>query len=124
MNHLASAGSKGMLDIVRQREESDKPTIKPGALVLILVKCQHFTFKITPYIFTLSVKLDPLSLSRKVREGLADVISMHEMLTNQILLFHSETVATPWLQYVCELITSARHSLTFLEGERGSSLID
>jgi len=35
-----------------------------------------------------------------VREGLADVISMHEMLTNQILLFHSETVTTPWFQYV------------------------
>ena len=40
------------------------------------------------------------SSPRKVREGLADVISMHEMLTNQILLFHFETVATPWLQYV------------------------
>ena len=38
---------------------------------------------------------DHLLLSRKVREGLADVIS-HEMLTNQILLFHCET---PWLQY-------------------------
>ena len=25
---------------------------------------------------------------------------MHEMLTNQILLFHFETVAAPWLQYV------------------------
>ena len=25
---------------------------------------------------------------------------LHEMLTNQILLFHFETVATPWLQYV------------------------
>jgi len=29
---------------------------------------------------------------------------MHEMLTNQILLFHSETVATPWLQYVRTLV--------------------
>ena len=47
-----------------------------------------------------SIKPDHLSPSRKVREGLADVISMHEMLTNQILLFHFETVATPWLQYV------------------------
>ena len=28
------------------------------------------------------------------------LVSMHEMLTNQILLFHFETVATPWLQYV------------------------
>ena len=36
-----------------------------------------------------SMKLDPLSPSRKVREGLAD----------QILLFNFETVATPWLQY-------------------------
>ena len=36
--------------------------------------------------------------SQKVREDLADVVSMHEMLTNQILLFHFETViATPWL---------------------------
>ena len=25
---------------------------------------------------------------------------MHELLTNQILQFHFETVATPWLQYV------------------------
>ena len=41
-----------------------------------------------------------VDLSRKVREGLADVISIHEMLTNQILLFDFETVATPWLQYV------------------------
>ena len=32
--------------------------------------------------------LDPLSPSR---EGLADVISIHEVLTNQILLFHFET---------------------------------
>ena len=34
-----------------------------------------------------------------LQEGLADVISLHEMLANQILLFHSETVATTWLQY-------------------------
>ena len=45
-------------------------------------------------------KPDHLSPSRKVRDGLADVISTHDMLTNQILLFHFETVATPWLQYV------------------------
>ena len=32
-----------------------------------------------------------LSPSREVREGLADIISMHEMLTNQ---FHSENVTT------------------------------
>ena len=32
------------------------------------------------------MKLVPLSPSREVREGLADVISIHEMLTNQILL--------------------------------------
>ena len=43
--------------------------------------------------------------SRRVRDGLADVISMHEMLTNQILLFHSETVATPWLQYARQIIS-------------------
>ena len=49
---------------------------------------------------TYSIKPDHLSPSRKVREGLADVISTHDMLTNQILLFHFETVATPWLQYV------------------------
>ena len=60
-------------------------------------------------------KPDPLSPSRKVREGLANVISMHEMLPNQILLFHFETVATPWL------VTSARPSL---EGERWAGLID
>ena len=36
----------------------------------------------------------------KVREGLAAVISIHELLTNQILLFNVETVAAPWLQYV------------------------
>ena len=28
------------------------------------------------------------------------LVSMHEMLTNQIILFNFETVATPWLQYV------------------------
>ena len=47
-----------------------------------------------------TIKLDHLSPSRKVREGLVDVISMHEGLTNQILLLHFEAVATPWLQYV------------------------
>ena len=45
-----------------------------------------------------------LSLTLQVRESLADVISMHEMLTNQILLFHSETEATPWLQYVRSIL--------------------
>ena len=67
--------------------------------------------------------LDPLLLSRKVREALADAISMHEMLTNQILLFCFETVSTPWLQYV-RLITSARPFVTFQEDERWASLID
>ena len=45
------------------------------------------------------MKPDHLSPSRKVREeGLAEsVISMHEMLTNQILLFNFETVAS-----ICE----------------------
>ena len=42
----------------------------------------------------------PLSPSRKVRDGLANVISMHGLLTDQILLFNFETVPTPWLQYV------------------------
>ena len=41
-----------------------------------------------------SLSSQTISPSRKVREGLADVISMHEMLTNQILLFHFETEAT------------------------------
>ena len=65
-----------------------------------------------------------------MREGLADVITIHELLTNQILLFNFEIVATPWLQYCysfraadCELITSAGPSLTFLEGDRGSGFI-
>ena len=59
----------------------------------------HSSMTLKEYV-TLSIKLDALSPSSKMREGLADVISMHEKLTNQILLFHSETVATPWLQYV------------------------
>ena len=33
-----------------------------------------------------------------MREGLADVISVHEMLTNQILLFHFETVGSLLVQ--------------------------
>ena len=42
------------------------------------------------------IKLDHLSPFRKVREGLAGVISMHvRMLTNENLLLHFETVATP-----------------------------
>ena len=51
------------------------------------------------------IKPDHLSPSRKVREGLADVISMHEMLTNQI---HFETVATSWLQYVRLILVQFR----------------
>ena len=60
---------------------------------------------------------------------------MHEMLTNQILLFNfgtvSNTLATVcktntgavlWLQIVNYLISNI--SLSFLEGERGSGLID
>ena len=50
--------------------------------------------------WTLCPHSQALTPSRKLREGLADVLSMHEMLTNQILLFNFETVATPWLQYV------------------------
>ena len=52
-----------------------------------------------PFYTTLVYQARPcLSPSRKVkvREGLAAVISMREMLTNQI---HFETAATPWLQY-------------------------
>ena len=41
-----------------------------------------------------SIKPDHLS------ERGSSSISIHEMLTNQILPFHFETVATPWLQYV------------------------
>ena len=44
----------------------------------------------------------------KVRESLTDVSSMHEMLTNQILLSHFDTVATPWLQYVRLVLCSFR----------------
>ena len=41
----------------------------------------------------------PGYLSPPTRPGYeANVISMHEMLTNQMLLFHFETVATPRLQ--------------------------
>ena len=43
-----------------------------------------------------SLEQDNLSLSIKVRDGqvgLADIISMHAMVTNQILLFNFETVA-------------------------------
>ena len=40
------------------------------------------------------------SLARKVRGCLADVINIHKFLTNQMFLFHSETVATPWPWYV------------------------
>ena len=58
----------------------------------------RFTFVGVNYVLSLSSYRPSLTLKRS--ESLADVISMHEMLTNQILLFHSETVATPWLQYV------------------------
>ena len=34
-----------------------------------------------------------------LQNDLADVISIHELLTNQILLFNPETIATPQLQY-------------------------
>ena len=54
---------------------------------------------------SLSSYIDPLSPSRKVTESLADVISMSEMVTNQ---FHSETIATPWLQYVRLILGSFR----------------
>ena len=57
---------------------------------------------------SLSSYIDPLSPSltlQKVTESLADVISMSEMLTNQ---FQSETVATPWLQYVRLILGSFR----------------
>ena len=53
-----------------------------------------------------------LTLQKTERRSIADVISMHEFLTNEILN--------------CELgiqVTSSRPSLTFLEGETGSDLI-
>ena len=81
-------------------------------MLIILDAADTFTHCLPSFSFfryPAPIRLDPLSPSRKVREGLADVI-MHEMLTDQILLFHSETVATPCLQYVRLL----------LEGERGS----
>jgi len=37
------------------------------------------------------------SLFTELREGLADVISMDEMLTNQILPFHFKTVAAQYM---------------------------
>ena len=43
---------------------------------------------------------DLIACFMKSERDLADVISMHEMLSIQILLFCFETVATPWLQYV------------------------
>ena len=46
----------------------------------------------------IEIKPDHLSPSRKVREDLADDISIHEMLTNQILPFQSESVATQYVQ--------------------------
>ena len=58
-----------------------------------------------------SLKPDHLSPSRQV-------ISRHELLTNQILLFNFQAVATPWLSW------ALRPSLTFLECERWSDLID
>ena len=45
------------------------------------------------------------------------------MLTNQILLFHFETVATPCLQYVTPILVQFKVA-DFLECERWSSLID
>ena len=46
-----------------------------------------------------------------MREGLADAHSMHEMLTNQILLFHFETVATPWLQYIQDFLNTGESEM-------------
>ena len=71
----------------------------PRYITVSMYIVAHSSMTLKEYV-TLSIKLDALSPSSKMREGLADVISMHEKLTNQILLFHSETVATPWLQYV------------------------
>ena len=83
-----------------------------------------------------SIMLDPLSPSRKVRESLADVISMHECWPIRsycsILRQYSNTLASVCktntgavlgLQ-VMKLITSARPSLIIQEGEIWSSLID
>ena len=50
-----------------------------------------------------SLSSQTISHSPEVREGLADVISMHRL---QIPLFHFEAVATPWLQ-LCKTNTGA-----------------
>ena len=53
------------------------------------------------YVFVSLIKPNHLTqASRTVGEGLADVISMHESLTNQILLFHFEMVATPYAELI------------------------
>ena len=49
---------------------------------------------------SLYIEPDPLSPFRKVREGLADVISVYKFLNNQILRFSFELVATPWQKLV------------------------
>ena len=68
------------------------------------------------------MSLSSLSPSRKVREGLTDVNSMHEMLTNQTLLFIFETVATPWLQYVRLILVQVQYWCGFNTGV-GSILV-
>ena len=60
-----------------------------------LEECVSLCSKALPTCVLVYQAPDHLLLSRKVGEGLADVIS-HEMLTNQILPFYC---ATPWLQY-------------------------
>jgi len=55
-----------------------------------------------------------------MREGLADVISMHVVLTNQILLFHSEILG--FRVASCELYMNTNN--ISLEGERWVGLID
>ena len=102
---------------VTSRMELDTCVKLLGTFILVLFwACVH-PYSIKPFCWTRmcslsvgahrlgtvpeqSIKPDHLSPSRKVREGLADVISIHELLTNQILLFNFETVATPWLQDV------------------------
>ena len=60
----------------------------------------HITRTATCTVCLTVVYQDPLLPSRRVREGLVNVTSMHGLLTNQILLLNFETVPTPWLQYV------------------------
>ena len=60
---------------------------------------------------TITFSLD-LSSSKTKWEGLADVICMHEVLTNQMLLFISETASSNTLASVCKTNTGAVFKVT------------